>query len=232
MPPKKPLRAALYLRVSTTGKGQTTENQRQALEAAAESRGWTIVQVFEDAGISGAKGRDKRPEFDAMLKAASRRGFDVLMAWHIDRLGRSLMDLLHMLQDLDHHRVSLYVDQQNMDTTTPGGRALFQIAGVFAEFERSMIQARIHAGLDRARKNGVRLGKAALGTERDATKRHQSLRRIAKAEELLKDGISASGVVKQTGLGAGTVIKIRDGLIALGKVPPMPERKPTYRVTA
>ena len=80
-------RAALYLRVSTDG--QTTDNQRQALVAAAERRGWPVVEVYDDAGISGASDRDKRPGFNAMLKDGTRRRFDVLMVWSIDRLGRS-----------------------------------------------------------------------------------------------------------------------------------------------
>src|ERR1700691_3418342 len=110
----KAKRAALYLRVSTDG--QTTENQRMALEAVAAQRGWSVVAVYEDAGISGAKGRDKRPGLDGMLKDASRAKFDVVMVWAVDRLGRSLTDLLDTLRDLEAARVDLFLHQQSVDT--------------------------------------------------------------------------------------------------------------------
>src|ERR1700722_12004035 len=101
------MRAALYLRVSTTDR-QTTENQRMVLAKVAEHRGWKIVQVYEDIGISGAKGRDKRPAFDRMLKDAVRRKFDVIMCWSIDRLGRSVLHVANALAELDAAGVALY----------------------------------------------------------------------------------------------------------------------------
>src|ERR1700721_2089100 len=106
-------RAAIYLRVSTDE--QTTQNQRRELEAAAEHRGWPVVAVYEDAGISGAKGRDKRPGLDQMLKDATRRKFDVVMAWSADRLGRSLSDLVVGLQELHGAGVDLFLHQQAVD---------------------------------------------------------------------------------------------------------------------
>jgi len=129
-----PKRAAIYLRTSTTG--QHTDNQRLELEGVAERRGWTIVEVYEDFAISGAKGRDKRPALDQMLKDANRRRFDVAMSWSIDRVGRSLTDLLGTIEHLEAVGCDLYLDQQSIDTTTPTGRLLFQITGAFAEFER------------------------------------------------------------------------------------------------
>ena len=113
----KAKRAALYVRVSTDH--QSVENQMRELRQVAERRGWTVVEVYRDAGISGAKGRDKRPGLDAMLKDASRRKFDVVMAWAIDRLGRSLIDLLGTIEHLQEVGVDLYLDQQHIDTTTP-----------------------------------------------------------------------------------------------------------------
>src|SRR5262245_14134687 len=122
-------RAALYVRVSTDH--QSVENQVRELKEVAERRGWTVVEIYRDAGISGAKGRDQRPGLDAMLKDASRRKFDIAMAWAIDRLGRSLVDLLGTIEHLEKVGVDLYLDQQNIDTTTPTGRLLFQITGAF-----------------------------------------------------------------------------------------------------
>ena len=138
-------RAALYVRVSTDH--QSVENQIRELRQVAERRGWQVAEVYRDAGISGAKGRDQRPGLDALLKDASRRKFDVVMAWAIDRLGRSLVDLLGTIQHLEAVGVDLYLDQQSIDTTTPAGKLLFQMTGAFAEFERSMIRQRVRAGL-------------------------------------------------------------------------------------
>src|SRR5215469_8112886 len=129
----KTKRVALYLRVSTDD--QTIENQRRELEAVAARHGWQIVATFTDDGISGAKGRDKRPEFDRLCKAVARREFDLVATWAVDRLGRSLQDLLAFLSELHAKGVDLYLDKQGIDTTTPFGKAMFQMSGVFAEFE-------------------------------------------------------------------------------------------------
>ena len=123
----KPKHAALYLRVSTDG--QTVENQRIALEAVSEQRGWHVVEVYSDNGASGAKGRKQRPGLDAMLKDASRGRFDVVVAWALDRLGRSLVDLLDTLGELEVAGSSLVLHQQAIDTTTAAGRMFFQVRG-------------------------------------------------------------------------------------------------------
>src|ERR1700730_5099649 len=150
-------RAAIYVRVSTDK--QTVENQLLELRRIAERRGWQVVEEYHDAGISGAKGRKDRPGLDRMLKDAQRRKFDVVMAWAIDRIGRSLIDLLGTIQALEAVGVDLYLDQQSIDTTTPAGRLMFQVTGAFAEFERSMIRQRVHAGLKRAVESGKQLGR-------------------------------------------------------------------------
>ena len=157
-------RAAIYARVSTLN-GQTPENQLMQLRGVAEKAGWTVVDEFVDHGISGAKGRDQRPAFDRLCRAATRREIDVVTAWSVDRLGRSLQDLVAFLGDLQASDVDLYLHQQGVDTTTPGGRALFQMMGVFAEFERAMMRDRIRAGLARARAQGRRLGRPPVPPE-------------------------------------------------------------------
>ena len=129
----KTKRVALYLRVSTDE--QTTSNQRLALMEVGDRRGWNIVKVYEDAGISGAKGRDKRPGFNATMKDALRRHFDVLAVWSIDRLGRSTATVATALAELDAAGVAIYSDREGMDATTPHGRAMLQMAAVFAELE-------------------------------------------------------------------------------------------------
>ena len=152
-----PKRVALYARVSTDG--QTTENQRRELRAAVERHGWTIAVEYFDHGISGAKGRKDRPQFDALLRAVARKEFDVVAAWSVDRLGRSLQDLVGFLSDLQSKKIDLYLHQQALDTSTPSGKAMFGMLGVFAEFERSIIQERVKAGLARARSKGTTLGR-------------------------------------------------------------------------
>jgi DNA invertase Pin-like site-specific DNA recombinase len=153
----KSKRVGLYLRVST--REQNLELQRQALEATCDAKGWRIVDTFEDPGISGAKGRDRRPQFDRLMKAVTRRSIDVVAAWSIDRLGRSLQDLVALGEELRAVGCDLYLEKQAVDTTTPAGRAMFQMLGVFAEFEREMIRERVSAGIDRARKHGTKSGK-------------------------------------------------------------------------
>ncbi|MCH8097410.1 MAG: recombinase family protein, partial [Proteobacteria bacterium] len=123
-------RVAFYLRVSTGE--QTTENQRRELEQVAKRSGWQVVEIYEDAGISGANGREKRPAFDKLLKDASRREFDLVAAWSVDRLGRSLQHLVAFLGELHALKIDLYLHQQGIDTTTPAGKAMFQMMGVFA----------------------------------------------------------------------------------------------------
>jgi DNA invertase Pin-like site-specific DNA recombinase len=150
-------RIALYLRVSTSK--QETSNQRRELQAVAKRSGWQIVRVYEDNGISGAKGRHERPGLDAMLKAVNAKEFDLVATWSVDRLGRSLTDLLDILQQLKDKKVDLFLHQQGLDTSTSAGKAMFQMLGVFAEFERGIIRERVNAGLARAKERGVVLGR-------------------------------------------------------------------------
>jgi DNA invertase Pin-like site-specific DNA recombinase len=153
-------RAAIYLRVST--QDQTTSNQEHELRQAAERADWQVAKVYRDHGISGAKGRNGRPAFDALCRDATKRQFDVVMAWNVDRLGRSLKDLVAFLSELHALGIDLFLHQQGLDTTTPAGKAMFQMLGVFAEFERSIIQERVRAGLQRAKREGKRLGRPPI----------------------------------------------------------------------
>ncbi|MPZ29994.1 MAG: resolvase [Rhodospirillales bacterium] len=195
--PRKPKRAALYLRVSTDR--QTVENQRQALEAIAGHRGWDIVATYGDRGVSGAKGRKDRPEFDRMLSEAGRGKFDVVMAFALDRIGRSLGDLLHTIRHLEECKVDLFIDKQMLDTTTPQGKLLYAVTGAFAEFERDMIVQRVNAGLDRARTAGVTLGRPRIAEKTEAA--------IRKA--ITKGDKGKHKLAAQFGVGSGTVARIK-----------------------
>jgi len=188
-------RVAIYLRVSTSK--QETSNQRRELEAVAARSGWQIVKVFQDAGISGAKGRDKRPGLDALLKAVNGKEFDMVAAWSVDRLGRSLTDLLGILQALHDKGVDLFLHQQGLDTSTSAGRAMFQMLGVFAEFERGIIRERVNAGLARARANGTKLGRRPVKPVVEA--RIRQLR--ARGDGILKIG-------KKLGIGTSVVQRV------------------------
>ena len=188
-------KVCIYARVSTDK--QTVSNQLQELHKVAERHSWEVVAEYKDRSISGAKGRDKRPQFDAMLKAANRLELDIIMSWSVDRLGRSLQHLVEFLGDIQQKGVDLYLHQQNIDTSTPSGKAMFQMVGVFAEFERAMIQERVKAGLARARKQGKVLGrpKVSESTEADIRK-------------LRATGMGMLAIAKELGIGTSVVQRV------------------------
>ena len=195
MKTERATRAAIYGRVSTDG--QTVDNQLRELRMVAERNGWQIVQEFVDKGISGAKGREQRPAFDALWKGAIRREFDVVMVWAVDRLGRSLSHLVNFLSEIHAKKVDLFIYQQGIDTTTPAGKALFGMMGVFAEFERSMIQERVRSGIKRVRAAGQRWGRRAI-EETDPTICTRIL-------ELRRQGLGMAAIGKRVGVSSRTV---------------------------
>jgi DNA invertase Pin-like site-specific DNA recombinase len=188
-------RVAIYLRVSTSK--QETSNQRRELEAVASRSGWQVVKIYEDAGISGAKGRDKRPGLDAMLKAVNAKEFDMVAAWSVDRLGRSLTDLLGILQGLHDKGVDLFLHQQGLDTSTTAGKAMFQMLGVFAEFERGIIRERVNAGLARAKANGIKLGRRRVKPSIEQ-----------RIQELRKGGMGILKIGREVGVGTSVVQRV------------------------
>jgi DNA invertase Pin-like site-specific DNA recombinase len=197
--PARPHRVALYARVSTDK--QSTENQLRELREAAARLGWQVVHEFVDRGISGAKGPKDRPQLAALLRGVSRKDFEVVAAWSVDRLGRSLIDLVGLLQELHSTGVDLYLHQQGVNTTTPAGRALFGMMGVFAEFERGMIQERVRAGLARAKAKGTKsgnpIGRPAVGAK--VENRIRALR---------AEGLGMLKVAKLVGCGVSVVQRV------------------------
>jgi DNA invertase Pin-like site-specific DNA recombinase len=191
-------RVAIYSRVSTNDGQQTIDNQLRDLHQAAARMGWDIVATFADEGISGAKGRDKRPGFDAMMKGIARKDFDMVASWSVCRLGRSLQHLVHLLGELEARGVDLYLHVQAIDTSTPSGRAMFGMLGVFAEFERAMISERVKAGLARSTKKG---GRPPI----DYLRKQKILR-------LLDGGLSINQTARKMKVGVATVHRIKTAM--------------------
>jgi DNA invertase Pin-like site-specific DNA recombinase len=187
--------AAIYARVSTNG--QTTDNQIRELRKVAKRHGWKVAAEYIDHGVSGAKGRDQRPALDKLLKAANRRDYSIIMAWSVDRLGRSLQHLVGILDEIHAKGVDLYLHQQNIDTSTPSGKAMFQMAGVFAEFERSMIQERVRVGLELAREQGKVLGRPKVPARTESLIRQKR-----------KQGMGILKIAREVGVGTSVVQRV------------------------
>lgn len=189
-------RVALYLRVSTDS--QTVENQKRELMAVADRLGWTVVETLADEGISGAKGRDKRPGYDRLMQMVTRREIDMIATWSVDRLGRSLQHLVAFLGEINDRGVDLYLHTQGLDTSTPAGRAMFSMLSVFSEFERSILRERIMAGLARSKAQGKRSGRPPLDQDKaDRIKRE------------LSKGTSINAAAKKLKVGVATVHRIK-----------------------
>jgi DNA invertase Pin-like site-specific DNA recombinase len=191
----KASRAALYLRVSTDD--QTLENQRRDLHKLAELRGWNVVATYEDAGISGAKGRDKRPGLDTLLKDAKRRRFDLAVFWSVDRLGRSTASVAAAMDELEAAGVAQFYFNESMDTSTAHGRAMLEMAAVFARLEREMIRERVRSGIARAKAAGRRLGRPSLGAAVES-----------RIRELRAQGMGLHKIARTLGIGVSAVQRV------------------------
>jgi DNA invertase Pin-like site-specific DNA recombinase len=184
---------AIYARVSTDK--QTCENQLQELRATAERMGYTVVAEFVDSGLSGMKTRQDRPALDSQMKSATQRKFDMIMCWSIDRLGRSLQNLVEILNEMQSMKIDMFFLQQGMDTTTPSGRMIFSVFGAIGEFERNLIRERVIAGQKRAVANGVKIGRPS--------KMNDGMRSAIKI--LREKGMGIKQIAKQLQVGIGTV---------------------------
>jgi DNA invertase Pin-like site-specific DNA recombinase len=191
-----PRRVAIYSRVSTDD--QTAENQTHFLSEIATRNGWDVIDTYVDQGVSGAKGRDKRPQFDRLCKDMIRRRFDLVMVWDVSRLGRSVQHLIEFLNDVQAVGCDLFIHQQGLDTSTPSGRMMFQMVGVFAEFERSMISERVKLGLKRVRDQGKKLGQP--------TKISDAL--VRDIWRLKDDGLGLTAIAARVPVSRSTVYKV------------------------
>ena len=189
-------KVAIYARVSTSS--QDSSNQLLELRIIAKRMGYEVVSEFIDNGISGSKGREGRPALDLMMKSATQRKFDMVMCWSIDRLGRSLQNLVEILNELQSMRIDLFFLQQGMDTSTPSGRMIFSVFGAIGEFERNLIRERVIAGQKRAVANGVKIGRPS--------KMNDGMR---SAIQLLREkGMGIKQIAKQLQVGIGTVYSV------------------------
>jgi DNA invertase Pin-like site-specific DNA recombinase len=194
----KQKRVGVYLRVSKDD--QTSDNQRLELERVAEQRNWNIVEIYLDHAVSGRK--DKRPALARMVEDAHQGKLDVVAAWHIDRLGRSQAHCINLLADLTERHVAVYLHQQQVDGTTTAGKAMLGMCAVFAEFEWNTISDRIKSGLDRARKQGKRIGRpttVTAATEAQIRKLHGDPK---------KPSMGKLKIAKQLGIGVSTVQRV------------------------
>ena len=174
------------------------ENQLIELRNIAKKNDWVVIKEYVDVGISGNKSRHQRPQFDAMLNSAMRKDFDLVMFWSVDRASRNLTHLVQMMTDLDSKNIGLYFHQQSIDTSTPSGRAMIQMAGVFAEFERSMLRERILASHERAKLEGKSIGRPSQVN--DAM--------IKSVNFMREKGTGIKKIAKDLQIGVGTVYKI------------------------
>jgi DNA invertase Pin-like site-specific DNA recombinase len=175
---------ALYGRVSTTDKGQDPELQLKDLRAYSKARGWKVFGEYVDKGESGAK--DRRPQLDRLMEDARKRRIDGILVWKLDRFGRSLKSLVTTLEELRALGIQFVSYTENLDFSTPSGRAMANLIGVFAEFERDLIRERVKAGIQNAKSKGIRVGrrplidKRLLGTVRDMKGKGMSIRGISR----------------------------------------------------
>ena len=196
---------AIYARVSTAK--QSTDMQVEQLKEIADQKGWDVTQTIIET-VSGAKGRSDRKGLDELLKAVTRREIHGVMVWSVDRLGRSMSDLISTMTHIKDENAHLYIHTQGIDTTNSTGKAMFGMISVFADFERSMIQERVKAGLEVAKAKGKTFGRPKVKDKL-----------ASKIEEALKQGYSVSVVQKQTKASRGTVSRIRQRLNADGQLP-------------
>ena len=189
-------RVVIYVRVST--KSQSCQNQLTVLNELVEKRDWELMDVYIDNGISGSKGRDKRVEFDRMCKDMIKGKFDRILVWDISRLGRSLKDLVEFLNEVNSVNCDLLIYQQSLDTKNISGRMLFNMIGVFSEFEREMISERVKLGLERVKEKGVKLGRKKKNFDEIKSK----------IMKLKNDGFNITNISKELKINRNLIYKL------------------------
>jgi DNA invertase Pin-like site-specific DNA recombinase len=200
-------RVAIYARVSTTDKGQDVNLQLRDLRAYVEGRGWQAFKEYIDDGVSGSK--DKRPSLDAMMNDAKKRKFDVVLVWKFDRFARSTKHLVTALDEFNHLGIDFISFMENIDTSSPMGKAMFTIISAMAELETDNLKERVRAGLANARAKGRVLGRPSAKVN---------------GEELLQlrnGGLSIRQIGSRLGLDKMTVYKTLKNHAQISSNPPL-----------
>ena len=200
----RPIRVALYARVSTSNHGQDVTLQTRELKEFAERRGWECAGECVDLGISGS--RVRRPELDRLMVDAHRRQFDVVIVWKFDRFARSVSHLLRALETFQALGIDFVSLSESLDTSTPAGKMVFTVLGAVAELERSLIVERVKAGLRNARAKGKRLGRPRVILD------------VYRIAELRNTGLSWPQIANHMGCGLGTVYRAFHSLSRKPKV--------------
>ena len=158
-------KVALYCRVSTSTKDQTTENQLRELTAYCDRMGYEVVKVYEDE-VSGSKTREKRPAYNQMCKDAFLKKFDAIIGWDVSRFGRSMKEFVSFLADMDDKGIGVIAVKNGLDTVSSSGRMMMKLIGVLEEWNREMLIERTNAGLARTVANGTKLGRKRTVTDK------------------------------------------------------------------
>jgi len=185
-------RVALYARVSTKNNGQDPETQLVALREYVTARGLEIVGEYVDVGISGAK--DRRPELEKLMVDAKRQRFDAVLVARFDRFARSVRHLVMALDEFNSLGIHFISLSEAIDTSTPMGKMVFTVIAAVAELERELIRERVLMGLERARKQGKKLGRP-VGTKAD----------LRKIRRLKGQGASVRAIADQLGVSKSTI---------------------------
>ena len=160
-----PTKVALYCRVSTSTKDQTTENQLRELTSYCDRMGYEVVKVYEDE-VSGSKTREKRPAYNEMCKDAFLKKFDTIIGWDVSRFGRSMKEFVSFLADMDDKGIGVIAVKNGLDTVSSSGRMMMKLIGVLEEWNREMLIERTNAGLARTVANGTKLGRKKTVTDK------------------------------------------------------------------
>ena len=177
-------KVALYCRVSTSTKDQTTENQLRELTDYCDRMGYEVVKVYEDE-VSGAKTREKRPSYNQMCKDAFSKNFEIIIGWDVSRFGRSMKEFVSFLSDKDEKGIGVIAVKNGLDTSSSSGRMMMKLIGVLEEWNREMLIERTRAGLAKTVANGTKLGRKSVLTPSikrkilDAKREGASIRKIA-----------------------------------------------------
>ena len=187
-------RCAIYCRVSTSNKDQTTENQLRELTAYCDRMDYEVVKIYEDE-VSGAKSREARPAYNELCKDAFLKKFDIIIGWDVSRFGRSMKEFVSFLSDMDDKGIGVIAVKNGLDTSSSSGRMMMKLIGVLEEWNREMLIERTNAGLARTVANETKLGRKSVLTP--STKR-----KILDAQEL---GLSIRKIAGELGVNRGAV---------------------------